>query len=76
MSQEELLAEAMKLPEGERTQLADALLASLPPDPEWEAVVIEEGMRRMASWRAGEVEALDWREAMRQVREGLAEKKP
>lgn len=74
MSREELLVEAMKLPDWEREELASMLLTSLPPDPDWEAAVVEEGMRRMAALRAGEVQASDWRDTMRRVRASLKEK--
>ncbi len=76
MSREELLAEALKLPGGERAELADSLLSSLEADPEWEAAWVEESKRRAAEWRAGGADPIGWREAMRQVREGLPGKKP
>ena len=75
MSRDELLAEAMKLPSAERAELADTLLSSLEPDAEWEAAWVAESLRRADQWRAGDREALDWREATRRVRESL-EKRP
>ena len=76
MSREELLAEALKLPGGERAELVDSLLSSLEPDAAWEAAWVEESMRRADRWRVGETATSDWREAMRRVREGLAGEGP
>ena len=74
MSREELLAEALKLPSGERAEFADSLLSSLEPDPVWEAAWVEESIRRADRRRAGETAGGDWRESMRRVREGVAGK--
>ena len=74
MSREELLAEAMKLPEWEREWLSGMLVTTLPIDPEWEAACVEEVMRRSDRYHAGETVTTEWREAMRRVRESLGMK--
>lgn len=75
---ETVLQEALKLPEQERTEIANALLESLGPEPEAdvEAAWRQEVAARVAALEAGGVEMTPWEE----IREGflarLSERRP
>lgn len=68
---EEFLSVALTLSEGDRLELADALMASLeaedqPPfDDSWRAVI----RRRSAELRSGKVKPVPWEEVKRRARE-------
>jgi putative addiction module component (TIGR02574 family) len=70
---EQLLQEALGLPEGERQELIDALLATrdssgpLPFDPAW----LVEVRRRSAEVEAGSVPLTPWSEVRERVRRRL-----
>ncbi|MFI5458289.1 MAG: addiction module protein [Isosphaerales bacterium] len=70
---EQLLQAALALPEGERLELAEALLAShdesteLPFDPAW----LSEIQRRSAEIEAGAVELTPWPVVRERVRQRL-----
>ncbi len=55
---EEIEAEALNLPPGERARLAEALIASLDEDAEIERAWADEVARRLAEIRAGKVELI------------------
>jgi len=62
-----LLAEALRLSEGDRGELADRLLESIEPalDPAWE----EEIGRRLEEIDSGKVKPIPWSEVRRQLME-------
>lgn len=66
---ESVLAEAMKLSEDERIELAGQLVSSVSPDNEkaW----ADEAERRLEAYRQGRVQAAPYGEVMRSIRERL-----
>jgi len=72
---EDLFAKAATLPENERAELAALLLGSLEDEPGDEGVeeawAAEVG-RRMANYRAGNVETIGWSELRDRLRIGRA----
>ncbi|QDV38546.1 addiction module protein [Tautonia plasticadhaerens] len=68
---EHVLADALKLPEGDRLELVEALIVSFqsseaPPfDDSWREVI----RRRSAELDSGEVEPVPWSEVKRRARE-------
>ncbi|HTU17637.1 MAG TPA: addiction module protein [Gemmataceae bacterium] len=68
---ENLLNTALTLPEQDRVELVEALIASLQPtdrppfDESWREVI----QRRSAELRSGQVAAVPWAEVKRQARE-------
>jgi hypothetical protein len=76
MSMNELLQQALLLPEQERAALAHELLLSLPPgeevsESEWEEAWAAEIKNRMERFDRGETTARDWREVLADIRTGL-----
>ena len=63
-----LEAEALSLPQADRTRLVDRLLASLGRDREWEAAWAEKADRRVARIAEGLAEGADGPEAVRRLR--------
>jgi putative addiction module component (TIGR02574 family) len=72
---EELLEQALELPDEDRLQLAEALLSSVGPagappfDPEW----LTEAKRRAARIDAGEGKLSRWAEVRERARRSLGE---
>lgn len=66
-----LEAEALSLPQADRSRLVDRLLASLGHDPEWEEAWSDEADRREARIRAGEGQWVNGPEAVARVRASL-----
>ena len=66
---DEILQEALALPEGARGALAAALIESLDPevDPDAEAAWQEEIARRLEEVRSGAVEMVPWTEIRRRM---------
>jgi len=66
---QQLLAEALALPEPERAELATELLDSLDPqiDLDADALWAQEISNRIASLDSGEVTAIPWSEARRMI---------
>lgn len=68
---ENLLNTALALPNEDRVELVEALIASLPPedrppfDESWREVI----QRRSAELRSGQVTPVPWAEVKRQARE-------
>jgi putative addiction module component (TIGR02574 family) len=68
---EQVFEAALGLPEGDRIELVEALLASLQPndhppfDESWREVI----RRRSAELRSGQVTPVSWAEVKRQARE-------
>jgi putative addiction module component (TIGR02574 family) len=68
---EEVLSAALALPDGDRLELVEALIASLQPtdrppfDDSWREVI----RRRSAELRSGAVSPVLWAEVKRQARE-------
>jgi putative addiction module component (TIGR02574 family) len=67
---EQLLNVAVTLPDGDRVELVEAILATLRPtdrppfDDSWREVIL----RRSAQLRSGEVTPIPWSEVKRQAR--------
>lgn len=67
---EQLLNVAVTLPDGDRVELVEAILATLRPkdrppfDDSWREVIL----RRSAELQSGEVTAVPWSEVKRQAR--------
>lgn len=66
-----LEAEALSLPQADRSRLVDRLLASLGHDPEWEEAWSDEADRREARIKAGEGQWVNGPEAVARVRASL-----
>ena len=68
---EQLFDAALALPDGDRVELAEALLASLQPDdrPPFDESWREVIQRRSLELRAGQVTGIPWAEVKRQARE-------
>lgn len=65
---EKLLHQAMKLPAPERAALVEGLVESLDkPDPALDALWLKEAESRLAAYRAGDLEAVDAREAFAEL---------
>ena len=62
-----ILAEALKLTDEERLELADRLVKAVPIDPDIEKAWLEEVERRFAEEDAGKTESIPWDEARRQI---------
>lgn len=62
-----ILADAMKLTDEERLELADRLVKAVPIDPDIEKAWLEEVERRFAEEDAGKTESIPWDEARRQI---------
>ena len=68
---EVLEAEALSLPQADRTRLVDRLLASLGHDPEWEQAWSDEADRREALIADGQAQWVDGPEAVARIRASL-----
>jgi putative addiction module component (TIGR02574 family) len=70
-STEQLFDAALALPDGDRVELAEALLASLQPDdrPPFDESWREVIQRRSLELRSGLVAGIPWAEVKRQARE-------
>ena len=68
---EQLFDAALALPDGDRVELAEALLASLRPDdrPPFDESWREVIQRRSLELRSGQVTGIPWAEVKRQARE-------
>ena len=66
---EAVLAEALRLTDDERGQIADRLLDTLagPADPDVQQAWADEIARRLAEVRAGTADTVPWEEARRQI---------
>jgi putative addiction module component (TIGR02574 family) len=67
---EQLLQEALSLPEDARLRLAEALLASVErerADEDADAAWAAEAKRRLGEARAGDVKPVPWEEAEKQI---------
>jgi putative addiction module component (TIGR02574 family) len=59
MSNTDLLEQALKLPATEKFLIVDGLLKSLDaPDPKLDEVWADEALRRLAAYRAGEIDGV------------------
>jgi putative addiction module component (TIGR02574 family) len=68
MSTDDLLAQALSLPRGERARLADELLASLEePEEDVAAAWANELQRRSRELSSGTVERVPWQTARAQI---------
>jgi putative addiction module component (TIGR02574 family) len=68
LSNEQIKAEALRLPVRERALLAEELISSLDEDDDVEAAWTEEIERRVAEVREGRVELVDAEEVMARLR--------
>ena len=73
---QDILDHALRLQPSERATIASQLLASLPDDLEVsesgiESAWADEANHRLAEYRAGRGHAVEWNEALRQVRDAL-----
>lgn len=69
---EEMLREALRLTSLERAALIEGLMASLDrPDPEIDALWLEEAEGRMAAYRTGELPAFDADEVFAELGRGV-----
>jgi putative addiction module component (TIGR02574 family) len=68
---QELESAALSLPRAERARLAERLLASLDEDPDVDAAWRDEVPRRLAAYRAGELESIPADEALKKARTRL-----
>jgi putative addiction module component (TIGR02574 family) len=64
----ELVDEARKLGVEERIELAEAILASIEPDPELERQWAEEAEERFRACRRGEMATMDFDEVIAELR--------
>lgn len=67
-----LEAEAMNLPQADRSRLVDRLIASLEKDPEWETAWSAEADRREERIARGEATWVPGAEAIARIRSKLA----
>jgi hypothetical protein len=67
-----LEAEALNLPQADRSRLVDRLIASLERDPEWEAAWSAEADRREERIARGEATWIPGAEAIARIRSKLA----
>lgn len=63
-----LLEEARKLTPDERIELAEAILASIEPDPELDRQWAEEARDRYEAYKRGELPARDFDEVIAELR--------
>jgi hypothetical protein len=74
---EEILDQALQLPEKERAAIARGLLLSLDEpeisENEWNAEWAAEIQARSAAFERGETTARDWRKALADIRQSLRE---
>lgn len=71
---DELQTEVLSLPIADRGRLAMAVLDSLEDEPVDEGVAVawaEEVLARSAAYSRGELRALDWRDALREIESDL-----
>lgn len=66
-----LEAEALSLPEAERSRLIDRLIASLEKDPEWEIAWSDEADRREARIARGDTAWVRGEDALARIRAKL-----
>ncbi len=66
-----LEAQALSLPQAERSRLVDRLLASLGHDPAWEQAWSEEADRREAQIASGQAQWVDGPEAVARIRAAM-----
>lgn len=71
---EDIEAAALQLTPAERARLAERLLASLDEDDEILAAWVEEAERRADAFERGEIEAVDFDEAIAQARARIAKR--
>lgn len=62
-----LFDEALKLPEGERRDLAQRLLESVGDEPDAERAWVEVASRRLDDVRAGRAQLVPWAEARERI---------
>lgn len=72
---EDIEAAALQLAPTERAHLAERLLASLDEDDEILAAWVEEAERRADAFDRGEIEAVDFDDAIAQTRARIASRK-
>lgn len=72
---EDIEAAALQLAPAERARLAERLLVSLDEDDEILAAWVEEAERRGEAYERGEMEAIDFDEAIAQTRARLANRR-
>ena len=63
-----LVDEACKLGVEERIELAEAILATIDPDPELERQWAEEAQERYRAYKSGELAVVDFDEAVAELR--------
>jgi putative addiction module component (TIGR02574 family) len=68
---QQLYTDALRLPEGERAELAASLMASLDPEPDPDALAAwdAEIARRVAELDSGTAKTMSWPEARRRILE-------
>jgi putative addiction module component (TIGR02574 family) len=64
-------AEALSLPQADRSRLVERLMASLGHDQEWEDAWADEADRREAKIQSGEAQWVSGPEALTRIRESL-----
>lgn len=74
-SLEDIEAAAFQLTRGERARLAEHLLMSLEEDDEILIAWVEEAKRRADAYERGEMEAIDFDEAIAQARARIANRR-
>ena len=72
---EDIEAAALQLSQPERAQLAERLLVSLDEDDEILTAWVEEAERRADAFERGEIEVIDFDEAIAQARARLANRR-
>jgi putative addiction module component (TIGR02574 family) len=72
VTQEQLEAEALKLPAGVRARLAERLISSLDEDSEIEHAWEDEAERRYQQYLAGEMETVSAADALAEIRAELS----
>ncbi len=76
-SAKKIIGEALKLPEAERAEVAQEILASLEaPEPDIERAWAEEIRRRSRDYDEGKVKAVDARLGLRRIRARLKKLRP
>jgi putative addiction module component (TIGR02574 family) len=72
MTKQSVITEALKLPQADRLELAEALYESLdgPTDPEIDAAWAIEIQRRITSIDAGEGKMIPWEQVRQQMAKG------
>jgi Putative addiction module component len=70
-----IFSAALALPRDKRAELLRELIISMEPDepisPEYDRLLREELQRRWAAFESGEMQAVDWREALLEIRQEL-----